>query len=369
MSGAQARHYAVQFMQLRPEGGLLPGHTAKLFFEKSRLSLTDLRKIWQLSDVTNDGALSLEEFSIAMHLIVLRRNNAPIPDVLPASLAAVVGVSRAGGSAEIDLAAAVDVLDTPSAGKEWTKFVDSPTSSLSSPGPKPVNFDFHKAALERDPKIFHPVALRVTPESGEGDVRGSPRRDDFAFDPPINHRATLPPEPPSHNGLGDIRPVQRPQPKKPPKTVGALPPPPAREPSHGDDGPHSLQFAPKKEPPPPPPPRPLRNHARSSSLDLTRMKGAPPPPPPPRASPPGSPPPYALEGLGASRMQGAFEVVGRREGSGGEETRALREQNAVLHRVCRALLAELADVQRDREALRLQLEQPIAPPTTSVPPP
>ena len=27
--------------------------------------------------------------------------------------------------------------------------MDSPTSSVSSPGPKPVNFDFHKSAVEQ----------------------------------------------------------------------------------------------------------------------------------------------------------------------------------------------------------------------------
>lgn len=40
----------------------------------------------QLSDVTKDGALSLEEFNVAMHLVVLRRNNIPLPDTLPPSL-------------------------------------------------------------------------------------------------------------------------------------------------------------------------------------------------------------------------------------------------------------------------------------------
>lgn len=43
--------------------------------------------------------------------------------------------------------------------------MDSPTSSISSPGPKPVNFDFHKSAVEQDPKIYHPVPVRVTPEA------------------------------------------------------------------------------------------------------------------------------------------------------------------------------------------------------------
>lgn len=40
----------------------------------------------QLSDVTKDGALSLEEFNVAMHLVVLRRNNIALPDTLPSTL-------------------------------------------------------------------------------------------------------------------------------------------------------------------------------------------------------------------------------------------------------------------------------------------
>lgn len=130
-----------------------------------------------------------------------------------------------------------------------------------------------------------------------------------------------------------------------------------------------MQPLPRKEPPPPPPPRPLRNHARSSSLDLTRLKGAP-PQPPPRDPPADVPPEYEAEGFGynredAARSQGAFEVYRRasREPSADTEpdVKALQEQNAVLHRVCRALIAELADVQRDRELLRVRLH-PRSPP-------
>ena len=40
----------------------------------------------QLSDLNCDGALSLEEFCIAMHLVVLRRNDIELPEHLPISL-------------------------------------------------------------------------------------------------------------------------------------------------------------------------------------------------------------------------------------------------------------------------------------------
>ncbi|XP_050347923.1 ralBP1-associated Eps domain-containing protein 1 [Nymphalis io] len=442
ISEAQARHYAAQFAQLRPERGLLSGQTARLFFEKSRLSVPDLRKIWQLSDITKDGMLTLEEFSIAMHLIVLRRNNIPVPDVLPACLVPKVDshfsqqavttdlvdlgadMFSSGTSADFNFAPKPENNDpyeskpvkkieerqpslTPpkpepqANNKEWTKFVDSPTSSVSSPGPKPVNFDFHKSALERDPKIFHPVALRVTPDANtlphEGDLRSStsPRRDDFAHAFELASPKRLNSQPPLEqppNGNPEIKSIQRPQPKKPVKNAGVLPPPPTRESSvHPEEGPQSLQYAPKKDPPPPPPPRPLRNHTRSSSLDLNRFKGAPAPPPqpPPRMSPSATSPPsrrlvnqrsegepafppdafapreYEGEGFGynredAPKMHGAFEVYRKpsRESSceADPDVKALQEQNAVLHRVCRALVAELADVQREREALRVRLD-------------
>ncbi|XP_075980195.1 RALBP1 associated Eps domain containing isoform X2 [Anticarsia gemmatalis] len=440
ISDVQARHYAGQFAQLRPDRGMLSGQTARLFFEKSHLPVPDLRKIWQLSDINKDGMLTLEEFSIAMHLIVLRRNNIPVPDALPACLVPKVDsrfskqavttdlvdlgsdMFSSGTSADFNFAPKTETHDpyeskvtkkpedrppsltppkaeTQVNNKEWTKFVDSPTSSVSSPGPKPVNFDFHKSAVERDPKIFHPVAVRVTPDAntlpahGEGDMRSStsPRRDDFAHAFELASPKRLnsqPPEPPPNGANPEIKSIQRPQPRKPVKPGGVLPPPPARESSvHADDGPQSLQYAPKKEPPPPPPPRPLRNHARSSSLDLNRLKGAPtaPPQPPPRASPPGSPPrrlvnqrsegegtfaadafsarDYDADGFGynredAPKMHGAFEVYRKPRGAASPEpdVKALHEQNAVLHRVCRALQAELADVTRDREQLRLRLD-------------
>nr|CAD7405302.1 unnamed protein product [Timema poppensis] len=273
----QREYYSTQFRSLQPDPrGLVAGSVARTFFEKSRLPVQQLRKIWQLADVTKDGALSLEEFNTAMHLVVLRRNNIELPDALPPCLV------------------------PPRPAKAWTKFVDSPTSSVSSPGPKPVNFDFHKSAVEQDPKILHPVPLRVTPESQplpgtEEEPCRSPRK---LTDPQpipyeqlsIGERTGSPKRETNNNSTtgvaaADIRPIQRPQPKKPAAPgPGAIPPPPQPTSLPPTDelgatnqgpgaqvGPTSLPVAPKKEPPPPPPPRPYRTHTRSSSLDLNRM--------------------------------------------------------------------------------------------------
>ena len=51
-----------------------------------RLPISELRTIWQLSDVSKDGGLSLEEFLTAMHLVVLRRNDIKLPETLPTCL-------------------------------------------------------------------------------------------------------------------------------------------------------------------------------------------------------------------------------------------------------------------------------------------
>lgn len=237
----QREYYAAQFTLLQPDPeGLLAGPVARTFFEKSRLPVAELRRIWQLADVTRDGALSLQEFYVAMHLVVLRRNHIPLPDVLPPSLSTPLTQQKINNVPQVPSNSG----NSKEKSKEWTKFVDSPTGtgSLTSPGPKPVNFDFQKAAVERDPKILHPVPLRLTPEAAilassanGGNGTGTNIGDDELQIP----STTL---------------VQRPLAKKPP--------PPPEE---------SVIATPKKEPPPPPPPRPYRTHTRSSSLDLNKL--------------------------------------------------------------------------------------------------
>ncbi|XP_034666725.1 ralBP1-associated Eps domain-containing protein 1 isoform X3 [Drosophila subobscura] len=96
----QREYYNKQFKTVqRDPHGLLSGQAARVFFEKSRIPVEELRHIWQLCDVTRDGALSLSEFTAAMHLVVLRRNNIPLPTSLPHCLHPnVLQAALAGGS-------------------------------------------------------------------------------------------------------------------------------------------------------------------------------------------------------------------------------------------------------------------------------
>ncbi|XP_011314705.1 ralBP1-associated Eps domain-containing protein 2 isoform X3 [Fopius arisanus] len=372
ISDEQREYYAAQFGRLQPDpDGLLAGPVARTFFEKSRLPVAELRRIWQLADVTRDGALSLPEFYVAMHLVVLRRNHVPLPDVLPVSLAISLGAVGASVGAppppppppppptppesvktEGDVVAGIQ---TGEKSKEWTKFVDSPTGSgsLTSPGPKPVNFDFQKSAVERDPKILHPVPLRLTPEaailaSGANGSNGGVIGDEDVL------------------GVGLVQRVA------------------------GKKIEEGIVVTPKKDPPPPPPPRPYRTHTRSSSLDLNKLGkngqnflGAP-PSVPPRVSP-GSSSPRKLVGQKSecdnhrtvSESQGFvadfshFSPKGddnTERGEGEDETgkddtdsskqltlEELREKNAELRSVCEELTRELASALQERINLRAKL--------------
>ncbi|XP_017876580.1 ralBP1-associated Eps domain-containing protein 1 isoform X2 [Ceratina calcarata] len=312
ISDEQREYYAAQFaqLQLNPDG-LLLGPMARMFFKKSRLPLGELSRIWQLADITRDGALSLQEFFVAMHLVVLRKNHVPLPDVLPPPLLIPLLKQKTGPlhipstttQQTVTQKTPPNTSNNGSAGtgagtgtrernKEWTKFVDSPTgtsSSLTSPGLQLVNFDFQKSDVEKDPKILHPVALRLTPEAAI-----------LASGANGNNSTTLGDEDLQRTASALAQ--QRPLIKKPP--------PPPEE---------AIIVTPKKEPPPPPPPRPYRTHARSSSLDLNKLGkngqsflGAP-PLIPPRISP----------GISSPR-----KLVGQK--SEGEEQRTLNENQGFV---------------------------------------
>nr|XP_037281095.1 ralBP1-associated Eps domain-containing protein 1-like isoform X4 [Rhipicephalus microplus] len=279
----QRDYYTNQFQLMQPDlRGKITGAIAKEFFEKSKLPVHELSKIWQLSDVDKDGALSIEEFCTAMHLVVLRRNNIELPETLPPCLIPKVPASKG-----------VDVVDgtayqMPPHPVAQPARIASPKSHTPPASKEPLS-----PQNKEDPRILHPVARRVSP-----DGCALPYND--------QDKVGL-----AADACGDCRSGAAPKNIVKRLSGPAVPTAPQQTLAYvvttevsGDNAANSFsgatgavatgsqgQLPPKKEPPPPPPPRPKRNHTRSSSLDLNRLgKANPqglgaPPAVPPRISP------------------------------------------------------------------------------------
>ena len=128
-----------------------------------------------------------------MHLVVLRRNDLELPAELPMCLRPMKLRERMGtvhpahrdrrhnrdlyNNSSIDgdelllqdhnaLGGASSLGGYPKAKAAHNKSCSSDNNSIASPGPKPVNFDFHQPdLLRRNPNIVQPVAVRLSPES------------------------------------------------------------------------------------------------------------------------------------------------------------------------------------------------------------
>uniref|UniRef100_H2XVQ2 Uncharacterized protein n=1 Tax=Ciona intestinalis TaxID=7719 RepID=H2XVQ2_CIOIN len=70
----------------RAKTGFLTGMQARHILNGSGIAQMNLAKIWQLSDIDNDGKLSQEEFVLAMHLTDVAKAGNPIPTTLPPNL-------------------------------------------------------------------------------------------------------------------------------------------------------------------------------------------------------------------------------------------------------------------------------------------
>ncbi|XP_076079519.1 ralBP1-associated Eps domain-containing protein 2-like isoform X9 [Mytilus galloprovincialis] len=257
ISDEQKEYYIKQFQSMQPDlQGVIIGGVAKEFFEKSKLPVRELSQIWNLSDINKDGALSLEEFCIAMHLVVLRRHEIELPERLPLSLMPYTAFTdEEPFSADLPKGSTLkranspDQSTSPQAQPQWAQSLiqESPRvpSDMSSPN-QPVQFDFSKPVpsdpvsqstglVSSDPEavIVHPVPMRASPETLKKDVPGTV--------------------------TGLLIPVQA---------------------SSQADGMG-------QEEPPAPPPRPPQQHGRSLSVDLQGLSQ--PPAVPPRASPKDSP--------------------------------------------------------------------------------
>ncbi|KAG9303897.1 hypothetical protein G9A89_005807 [Geosiphon pyriformis] len=66
--------------------GFITGDEAAKFFIDSKLPPSVLAQIWDLSDITESGRLTSEEFAVAMHLIRKKSSGGVLPATLPLSL-------------------------------------------------------------------------------------------------------------------------------------------------------------------------------------------------------------------------------------------------------------------------------------------
>ncbi|XP_036623119.1 ralBP1-associated Eps domain-containing protein 1 isoform X8 [Trichosurus vulpecula] len=249
----QRQYYVNQFKTIQPDlNGFIPGSAAKEFFTKSKLPILELSHIWELSDFDKDGALTLDEFCAAFHLVVARKNGYDLPEKLPESLmpklidledSADVGdqsgeVGYSGSPAEAPPSKSPSM---PSLNQTWPELNQSSEqwetfSERSSSSQTLTQFDSNIAPADPDTAIVHPVPIRMTPSKihmqemelkRTGSADGYSSSDSFTSDP---------------EQIGNTVTRQR---------------------SHSGTSPDNTA-------PPPPPPRPHPSHSRSSSLDMNR---------------------------------------------------------------------------------------------------
>uniref|UniRef100_H2Z2L9 EH domain-containing protein n=1 Tax=Ciona savignyi TaxID=51511 RepID=H2Z2L9_CIOSA len=84
--GNEKSKYENIFESLGPVGGQLPGDKVKPVLLNSKLPLDTLGKVWELSDINQDGFLDKEEFCVAMYLVYRAIDKEPVPSTLPANL-------------------------------------------------------------------------------------------------------------------------------------------------------------------------------------------------------------------------------------------------------------------------------------------
>uniref|UniRef100_A0A6Q2YNP6 RALBP1 associated Eps domain containing 1 n=1 Tax=Esox lucius TaxID=8010 RepID=A0A6Q2YNP6_ESOLU len=149
----QRQYYINQFKTIQPDlNGFIPGSAAKEFFTKSKLPILELSHIWELSDFDKDGALTLDEFCAAFHLVVARKNGYDLPEKLPESLMPKL----------IDLDDSAEVPDQATdVGYSGSPVEVTPNKSPSMPSLNQTWPDLNQG--NEDTAIVHPVPIRMTP--------------------------------------------------------------------------------------------------------------------------------------------------------------------------------------------------------------
>ncbi|XP_036003126.1 ralBP1-associated Eps domain-containing protein 1 isoform X2 [Fundulus heteroclitus] len=286
----QRQYYINQFKTIQPDlTGLIPGSAAKEFFTKSKLPILELSHIWELSDFDKDGALTLDEFCAAFHLVVARKNGYDLPEKLPESLMPKLidlddSAEGPEAAAEVGYSASpVEVTPNkspsmPSLNQAWPEMNQSNEqwetfSERSSSSQTLTQFDSNIAPADPDTAIVHPVPIRMTPSKihmqemelkRTGSDHNHPTSPLLAKPPELSEETKLPPTmkfvaatavgdgySSSDSSTSDQEPI-------------------TRQRSQSGASPEALKVV----APPPPPPRPQQSHSRSSSLDMNRTFAA-----------------------------------------------------------------------------------------------
>uniref|UniRef100_A0A4W3HCG0 RALBP1 associated Eps domain containing 1 n=1 Tax=Callorhinchus milii TaxID=7868 RepID=A0A4W3HCG0_CALMI len=270
----QRQYYVNQFKNIQPDlNGFIPGSAAKEFFTKSKLPILELSHIWELSDFDKDGALTLDEFCAAFHLVVARKNCYDLPEKLPESLMPkLIDLDDSGEVADQDTetgfsSSPVEVPPSkspsmPSLNQTWPELTQGSEqwetfSERSSSSQTLTQFDSNIAPADPDTAIVHPVPIRMTPSKIHmqemelkriGNELTSPTSPLLANSPELSEETKLSATVKfvAGNPVGDC--------------FYALCS------SHSGTSPDNML----KTAPPPPPPRPHPSHSRSSSLDMNR---------------------------------------------------------------------------------------------------
>ncbi|KAL1916395.1 uncharacterized protein VTP21DRAFT_5586 [Calcarisporiella thermophila] len=86
MDPTERQKYLEIFQGQNPVNGYISGNQARSLFLNSGLQVSQLERIWDLSDIDKDGQLDFDEFCIAMRLVYNALNGVEIPAVLPHNL-------------------------------------------------------------------------------------------------------------------------------------------------------------------------------------------------------------------------------------------------------------------------------------------
>ncbi|KAJ2721492.1 actin organization and endocytosis protein [Coemansia sp. Benny D115] len=100
LSAAEIAAYTKTFQgSVAPgSGGRIGGDAARAVLMQSRLPVSDLGRIWELSDLNKTGSLSLAEFVLAMFLAQSRIKGKALPDVLPPKIMAEVQAANSSAA-------------------------------------------------------------------------------------------------------------------------------------------------------------------------------------------------------------------------------------------------------------------------------